>query len=137
MGARPRLQLWTFGQRKALLCILLAVLIYLVVQAVRHPVFVSDPQPLDAGRASELVDRIDPNTADAQTLAALPTLGEKRAQLIIDYRERHSRQLPNRGPAFRRLEDLLRIRGIGPATIEQIAPYLEFPTTGPSTAESD
>jgi DNA uptake protein ComE-like DNA-binding protein len=125
-------QLWTAGQRVALLAIVAAMLVYLTIRYLINPTYVSNPQPVEPARASELVDRIDPNTADISTLAALPTLGEKRAKLVIDYRESHRAAKPN-GVVFERLEDLLRIRGIGVATIDQLRPYLAFPTTAPTT----
>ena len=124
-------QLWTHGQRIALLVIVAALLTYLTIRYLLNPIYVSNPQPLEPSRAAELVDRIDPNTADVATLAALPTLGEKRAKLIVDYREARRARDPN-ALVFTRLEDLLRVRGIGPATIDQMRPYLEFPTTRPS-----
>ena len=126
-------QLWTYSQRVALLVIVALLLGYLTYRYVTNPVYVSNPQPTDPPRAAELVDRIDPNTADVPTLAALPTLGEKRAKLIVDYREARRSRDPN-AIVFTRLEDLLRVRGIGPATIDQMRPYLEFPTTRPTSA---
>lgn len=125
-------QLWTTGQRVALLAIVAALFVYLVVRYFFNPVYVSNPQPLEPSRAAELVDRIDPNTADIDTLTALPTLGVKRAKLIVEYREARRARNPN-AIVFERIEDLLRIKGIGFATIDQMRPYLTFPTTGPST----
>jgi DNA uptake protein ComE-like DNA-binding protein len=126
-------QLWTYGQRIALLAIVAALFVYLCVRYFFNPTYVSNPQPAEPSRAVELVDRIDPNTADVDTLAALPTLGVKRAKLIIDYREAKRARNPN-AVVFERLEDLLRIKGIGAATIDQMRPYLKFPTTAPSTS---
>jgi DNA uptake protein ComE-like DNA-binding protein len=125
-------QLWTYGQRVALLVIVAALLIYLAIRYLLNPVYVSNPQPAQPSRAAELVDRIDPNTADVDTLAALPTLGVQRAKLIVDYREARRAKTPN-AVVFERLEDLLRIKGIGAATIDQMRPYLTFPTTQPAT----
>jgi competence protein ComEA len=51
------------------------------------------------------------NTADAQTLATLEGIGEKRAQAIIEYRSRH-------GP-FVSIEDLIKVKGIGVKTLEK------------------
>jgi DNA uptake protein ComE-like DNA-binding protein len=127
--------IWTYSQRVALLILVTALFVYLAVRYAFNPAYVSNPQPIEPPRAVELVDRIDPNTADIPTLAALPTLGEKRAKLIVDYREARRARSPN-GIVFRRLEDLLRIRGIGPATIDQMEPYLTFPTTIAPTAQS-
>jgi len=125
-------QLWTSGQRVALLAIVAVLFVYLCVRYFLNPVYVSNPQPAEPSRAAELVDRIDPNTADVDTLAALPTLGVKRAKLIVDYREARRARNPN-AAVFERLEDLLRIKGIGAATIDQMRPYLAFPATTPTT----
>jgi competence protein ComEA len=55
---------------------------------------------------------IDINTADAAALAnAITGVGQKKAQLIVDYRESH-------GP-FATIDDLAKVKGIGPKTIEK------------------
>jgi len=41
------------------------------------------------GAAAHCPARVDINSADLATLRCLPGIGEKRAQAIIDYRERH------------------------------------------------
>ena len=131
-GFISRPQLWTHGQRVALLAMIAALFVYLAIRYFANPAYVSNPQPSEPIRASELLDRIDPNTADVATLAALPTLGEKRAKLIVDFRESRRANKSN-AVVFERLEDLLRIRGIGAATIDQLRPFLTFPTTAPTT----
>jgi len=125
---------WSASQRRVLIILLFGILIYLSVRWWRNPMYVSDPQPPHPARESELRDRIDPNTADWPTLAALPTIGEKRAKEIIGYREKQRAADPNR-VVFRRLEDLMQIKGVGPATISNLAPYLIFPAiaTHPAT----
>ena len=50
------------------------------------------------------------NTANAVTLRRVNRIGVVKAQAIIDYRNQH-------GP-FRSLDELTRVRGIGPATLE-------------------
>jgi len=60
--------------------------------------------------------KIDINRAEPWLLEALPGIGETRAQAIVDYRSEN-------GP-FRRIEDLLQVSGIGPATFEQIKDYI-------------
>ncbi len=67
--------------------------------------------------------RIDPNRASAAELELLPRIGPTIAAAIIEKRERATSQ-----PAFRSLADLDAVRGIGPVTLEQIAPHLVFPT---------
>jgi competence protein ComEA len=60
--------------------------------------------------------KIDINRAEPWLLEALPGIGETRAQAIVDYRSEN-------GP-FRRIEDLLQVSGIGPATFESIKDYI-------------
>ena len=78
---------------------------------------------------------IDPNSAPWWELAALPLLGPGKARAIADYRERE-RPLGStnpRVPVFTCPQDLTKVSGIGPVTIERIAPYLRFPdTTAPA-----
>ena len=119
-------ELWTARQRRAIVILLAAVLGYLTIRLIRNPIDVADPQPRDGPRAAELADQIDPNTADVATLAALPMIGPRRAQDIVEYRERRTAANPGT-PAFTRVEDLLRIRGFGSAMIEHVRPFLTFP----------
>jgi len=60
--------------------------------------------------------KIDINQAESWLLEALPGIGEVLAQRIVDYRNEN-------GP-FRRIEDLLKISGIGEATFEKIKDYI-------------
>ncbi|NIM52546.1 MAG: hypothetical protein GTO22_25415 [Gemmatimonadales bacterium] len=59
------------------------------------------------------------NTATVEELAQLPGIGRVRAQAIVEDRRR-------RGP-FRRLEDLVRVRGIGSATVERLRGKVRVP----------
>lgn len=55
---------------------------------------------------------ININAADANTIAeAMYGVGMDKAQAIVDYRSQH-------GP-FKSLDELLRVRGIGPKTLER------------------
>lgn len=63
--------------------------------------------------------RVDLNTAGEAELMLLDGIGPERARAIVEYRRRH-------GP-FRTLGDLDRVRGIGPRTLERLAPWV---TTG-------
>jgi len=62
------------------------------------------------------VQKIDLNRADPWLLEALPGIGETRAQAIVDYR--------NEAGPFKRIEDLLKVEGIGQETLEQIRGYV-------------
>ncbi len=56
--------------------------------------------------------KININRAEAWLLNALPGIGADKAQAIVDYRNRH-------GP-FKRMEDLLKVEGIGDSTLRGI-----------------
>ena len=58
---------------------------------------------------------IDLNCADAQTLEALVGIGKVRARSILD--ERRIRP-------FAHVDDLTRVRGIGPKTLERLRPVV-------------
>jgi competence protein ComEA len=56
--------------------------------------------------------RINLNRAEGWLLDALPGIGPDRAQAIIDYR--------NQNGQFHRIEDLLKVEGIGQSTLDRI-----------------
>lgn len=56
------------------------------------------------------------NTASAQDLAFLPSIGQTIAQRIVDYREANG--------DFSELTDLLLVQGIGETRLEQMLPYI-------------
>jgi competence protein ComEA len=66
--------------------------------------------------ASSAAQRIDINTAEAWLLTALPGIGATHASDIIAYREAN-------GP-FRSITDLLKVKGIGQATLDKIKDYI-------------
>jgi len=72
--------------------------------------------PIESVRAAEQPEAIDLNKADLQQLQSLPGIGAAIAQRILDFREAN-------GP-FERVEDLLKVRGIGEKSFEKLRPYL-------------
>jgi len=64
---------------------------------------------------------IDVNTASAEELTSLRGIGEVKAAAIVDYRENHG--------AFKTVDDLKLVRGIGDKLLEQLRPRL---TAGPA-----
>ncbi len=65
---------------------------------------------------------IDINRASAEDFEKLPGIGPGLASRIVAYRQKH-------GP-FRRVEDLLAVRGIGPKKWRGIRPYLRVGGSG-------
>lgn len=68
--------------------------------------------PLAAG------ERIDPNRADEIELDRLPGVGPATAAAILAARDA--------GAVFRRPEDLVTVRGIGPTLAARLEPHLDF-----------
>src|SRR5688572_10034266 len=122
---------WTPKQRVALSVVIAGILFLLIFRYSQNRTYIANPQPPEG---LELLDWIDPNTADEATLAALPNLGPAMARRIIEDRNQFQAQNPTQLP-YRRLQDLDRIKGIGPATLENLRPYLVFPgaATQPAT----
>ena len=65
---------------------------------------------------------IDINRASAEDLQKLPGIGPELARRIIEYRQRS-------GP-FKRVEDLMVVRGIGPKKWKGIRPYVRVDQKG-------
>lgn len=73
---------------------------------------------------------IDLNAANVKELQELPGVGAVTAQRIIDMREKSGR--------FKRVEDLLAIRGISQKKLDALRPYVIIgpPPTSPSAQKS-
>ncbi len=74
-----------------------------------------------SGADFAIQDRINPNTACAASLSRLEGIGPTRAQSVIDYRENTPRK-----PAYVAANDLQKIHGFGPKTVEKIQDELIF-----------
>ena len=75
----------------------------------------------DVGMISSEADSVDEvqvniNTATIDELTQLNGIGEKKAQLILDYREQNG--------LFMTKEDLMNISGIGEKTFDSLEPYI-------------
>ena len=73
-------------------------------------VFVPGLMAGEVEKASEDVVKININKASADELTQLKGIGPSYAERIVQYREKH-------GP-FERAEDIMKIPGIGPKTLE-------------------
>ncbi len=76
------------------------------------------------GRCERIVfaqvdNKLNPNTASVYELAELPSIGEGKAQAIVEYRQ-------SRENAFRNTGDLDKVKGIGEKTAEKIKQWLVF-----------
>lgn len=60
---------------------------------------------------------VDINSATVTELIKLPNIGPVIAARIVEYREQH-------GP-FQSIEELIRVRGIGPQKLSSLKPYVE------------
>jgi competence ComEA-like helix-hairpin-helix protein len=114
-------EIWTRPQRGVLIAFVLILSSVLLARLYFNRAYVSNPQPQRSSRHDELADRLDPNVATWQELAVLPQIGEKRAKEIVAYRE------SRKAPVFATAEDLLRVKGIGAATVATLRPHLTFP----------
>jgi len=82
--------------------------------------FAEQPRDVVPGKARAL--RLDPNTVPPGVLTALPHVGPSLVNRWVTAREERP---------FRSLEDVrARVRGLGVATLGQIAPYFAFPEGG-------
>lgn len=81
----------------------------------------TSPLP-SAGQSFSPDAPLDLNAAELDDLMGLPGIGETRAAAILDYRAR-------RGP-FQSPEELMEVPGIGPATFEQLRPYITVTAEG-------
>lgn len=68
--------------------------------------------------ALALAANLNINQASAKDLQNLPGIGKVKAQAIVDYR--------NEQGAFQNVRDLLKVPGIGAATLEKIEPQISL-----------
>jgi competence protein ComEA len=66
--------------------------------------------------AEKLSGVVNVNTASAEQLTLLPGIGDARAREIVAARQKQG--------GFKRVEDLLAIKGIGEASLAKLRPYL-------------
>ncbi len=81
---------------------------------------------LEAAGASDGQGVVNIQTASLEELQRLPGVGPSKAAAIVAQRER---------AAFRRVEDIMRVRGIGRATFRRLRPMLTI--SGPTTLTAE
>jgi competence protein ComEA len=116
---------WPRSAQLTMACLLSVAVILLAVHYGRGLRWGSRPTNLERGTLA--VYHIDLNRADHTELLQIPGIGESLAQRIEEDRLQ-------RGP-FQSFEDLRRVRGVGPTTLERLRPWLSVPSTEPSAPE--
>lgn len=104
---------WPRSAQLATALLLVAALILLAWHGFSRQRGSTRPMSLTPGA---LTARIDLNQADRVQLLQLPGVGETMADRILAYRAAHG--------AFRRVDELRRVEGIGPALLERLRPLV-------------
>ena len=73
----------------------------------------------------ELESRVNPNYAPIESLVRLPGIGVSRAGAIVAYREKFG-DTDGGNPVFQSCNDLQKVKGIGPKTVQNISEWLKF-----------
>jgi competence protein ComEA len=73
--------------------------------------------------------KLDINTATATQLDALPGVGPRTAELILEYRQAHG--------GFKKIEELMNIRGIGEKSFLELRELVTVGPLEPTTASTD
>ena len=81
--------------------------------------FSQDQPPKPAAALPALVTPLNLNAATVEQLEALPGIGRKTAELILQYRQKN-------GP-FKKIEELMNIKGIGEKSFLRIKPMVVVP----------
>ncbi len=74
-----------------------------------------DASPPKKGAATTQV-AVDVNAATEQELTAVPGIGKSIARRIVEFREKN-------GP-YQRVDDLLKVQGIGEKSLQKLRPYV-------------
>jgi len=77
---------------------------------------VAAPAESEARKPAAPTRTIDLNTATVEQLVEVPGIGQALAERIVEFRQKE-------GP-FRRVEDLMKVRGIGEKSLEKMRPWL-------------
>jgi competence protein ComEA len=105
----------------------LAIVAMAIPAAAQQPAAATADKPA-AARASKpsatATAPVNLNTATQAQLEALPGIGPKAAELILDYR--------NKNGGFKKVEDLMNVKGIGEKSFLKLKPLLSVTDKTPS-----
>ena len=123
---RPAFELWVLALTAAILVLMIGWFIFgsvrpsdtwrVEVERTGSPEYsasAGEQEQTDGLLEGEVIDL---NTAGVADLERLPGVGSTRAQAIVEYRQEHG--------AFRSVDDLLKVDGIGPGILEKVRPYV-------------
>ena len=116
---------WNRKNLSALVVLCLLCGAVLAWRSARRPVRLGQHIPVRRENVQAATEKIDPNTAGAASLRRLPGIGPTIADRIVAYRGARG------GRAFRKPDDLMKIKRIGPATVRNIEAHLTFPEPAP------
>lgn len=125
----PLRHLFTPSEQRILMTLLAAAIVGLTLRATR--IIAQEATPVDSLDVStDYQITYDLLNATRQELQMIPGIGPKRAADIIAYREEYG---------FIQLTDLKRVKGIGEATFQRIAPFFQAidPTEHFTRSEAD
>jgi competence protein ComEA len=109
------------------LFMLLAIVAMAIPAAAQQPAPAKADKPVATRAARPSVTSTAPvnlNTATQAQLEALPGIGPKAAELILDYRKKNGN--------FKKLEDLMNVKGIGEKSFLKLKPLLTVTEKAPS-----
>lgn len=82
------------------------------------PATTAPPPTTDHAKRATVDDPVTLNTATLEDLERLPGIGPKRAAAILELRQKLGR--------FRQVEDLMRVKGVGRATLKKLRPIVRL-----------
>lgn len=100
---------------KVMSIVVTALLVFTTAQQVSGKPTSTQPESVK-NIESVLLEKIDINTADLDALTQVKGIGEKKAQRIIDYREKNG--------AFKDIDELVNVKGIGEKSLQKFKEYL-------------
>ncbi len=102
--------------RDARRAMFLAAVAAAVLSAAASPGEAAGPKAPAPGASAGAPETVDLNAATSAELQAVPGIGKVLADRIVEFREKN-------GP-FGRVDDLIKVQGIGEKSLEKLRPYL-------------
>ncbi len=109
--------------RRESFCFIISILICVVITSLFIVPYLAEPS--FEHNKIVLANKINPNNASASSLLRLSGVGMVRARAIVAYRQDFNKR-DTKKPAFENCDDLQKVKGIGPKTIQNISEWLKF-----------